>query len=346
MGWDFSTEPEFEETLDWIREFVDETIIPVDLLCAGLDQAELDALAGIALGLAVEGLMLAARHRPRTAGGRRLALEEDHRQQARPRPAPRRRVEGCRRLGDALAVPAGDLLADRLDHFPLARDDLERLRDVLAQLREPLGPAAAAGLRRLDHDPLARQVLRERLADGLAALEGGDLRLRLRRGGLGERLVLGGGGFARHRARTDGASMARPRTAARAGRAGAASARSAGRRARAGASRSPGADARSAPRCPKARPWHARPPLQRHRPVPRPWRGRYAGLRSRQRHPSCHQVYCIESGTWSKIAVGPAIIPPMRAARSGAGSASRSRPACRRAAPPRSRPCRPSAPAR
>jgi len=44
MGWDFSTEPEFEETLDWIREFVDETIIPVDLLCAGLDQAELDAL--------------------------------------------------------------------------------------------------------------------------------------------------------------------------------------------------------------------------------------------------------------------------------------------------------------
>jgi len=44
MAWDFSTEPEFEETLAWIRNFVDETIIPLDLLCEGLDQAQLDAL--------------------------------------------------------------------------------------------------------------------------------------------------------------------------------------------------------------------------------------------------------------------------------------------------------------
>jgi acyl-CoA dehydrogenase len=44
MAWDFSTDPEFEETLTWIREFVDETIIPLDLLCDGLDQAQLDAL--------------------------------------------------------------------------------------------------------------------------------------------------------------------------------------------------------------------------------------------------------------------------------------------------------------
>ncbi|MFK7897031.1 MAG: acyl-CoA dehydrogenase family protein [Myxococcota bacterium] len=44
MAWDFQTEPEFEETLDWIRDFVDNTIIPLDLLCEGLNQAQLDAL--------------------------------------------------------------------------------------------------------------------------------------------------------------------------------------------------------------------------------------------------------------------------------------------------------------
>ncbi len=44
MAWDFQTEPEFEETLAWIRDFVDNTIIPLDLLCEGLNQAQLDAL--------------------------------------------------------------------------------------------------------------------------------------------------------------------------------------------------------------------------------------------------------------------------------------------------------------
>ena len=44
MSWDFSTDPEFETTLAWIREFVDEKVIPLDLLCDGLDQAQLDAL--------------------------------------------------------------------------------------------------------------------------------------------------------------------------------------------------------------------------------------------------------------------------------------------------------------
>lgn len=44
MAWDFSTDPEFEQTLAWIREFVDGTIIPLDLLCEGLNQKQLDAL--------------------------------------------------------------------------------------------------------------------------------------------------------------------------------------------------------------------------------------------------------------------------------------------------------------
>ena len=31
MAWDFSTEPEFQEKLDWIDEFVREEIEPLDL---------------------------------------------------------------------------------------------------------------------------------------------------------------------------------------------------------------------------------------------------------------------------------------------------------------------------
>ena len=32
MAWDFSTEPEFEEKLEWAREFVKERIEPLDIL--------------------------------------------------------------------------------------------------------------------------------------------------------------------------------------------------------------------------------------------------------------------------------------------------------------------------
>ena len=41
MAWDFSTDPEFETTLAWIRDFVDQQVIPLDLLCEGLDQSQL-----------------------------------------------------------------------------------------------------------------------------------------------------------------------------------------------------------------------------------------------------------------------------------------------------------------
>ena len=73
-------------------------------------------------------------------------------------------MERRRRLADLLAVPAGELLAHVLDHLPLARDHLQRLGDVLAQLataarrRSSRRPSA-----RHDH-PLARQMLGERLA--------------------------------------------------------------------------------------------------------------------------------------------------------------------------------------
>src|SRR3981189_1151692 len=111
-------------------------------------EAERHAFLGIAFGLAVQRLMLPE------------LLEQDHRQQAGAGPAARDHVERRRRLADLLAVPAGELLADVLDHLPLPRDHLQRLGDILAQLAQALAAAAQAGGRcRLD-DPLARQMLR------------------------------------------------------------------------------------------------------------------------------------------------------------------------------------------
>ena len=42
MAWDFSTEPEFQEKLDWMREFVREEIWPLETIVGELDQAGLD----------------------------------------------------------------------------------------------------------------------------------------------------------------------------------------------------------------------------------------------------------------------------------------------------------------
>ena len=100
-------------------------------------------------------------------------------------------MERRRRLADLLAVPAGELLADMLDHLPLARDHLQRLGDILAQLAQPAAAAAKASSRSRHDDPLARQMLGKRLARGALAGEGRHIR------GLGHRhlggdLVLGG----------------------------------------------------------------------------------------------------------------------------------------------------------
>lgn len=44
MSWDFSTEPDFQQQLDWMRTFVDEQIIPLELISGTLNQPQLDAL--------------------------------------------------------------------------------------------------------------------------------------------------------------------------------------------------------------------------------------------------------------------------------------------------------------
>src|SRR5919197_4555975 len=44
MAWDFATEPEFEEHLAWMREFVREEIWPIETIQHEIGQAELDRI--------------------------------------------------------------------------------------------------------------------------------------------------------------------------------------------------------------------------------------------------------------------------------------------------------------
>ena len=44
MAWDFSTEPEFEEKLEWMRGFVRDEIIPLETLQLGAYLGAADAL--------------------------------------------------------------------------------------------------------------------------------------------------------------------------------------------------------------------------------------------------------------------------------------------------------------
>lgn len=85
-------------------------------------QADIDALAPIALRLPVERLMLA------------ILLKQHHCQQTRAGKAARQHMEGRRRLADRLTATTGELLAHILHHLPLPRHHLQRLGHVLAEL--------------------------------------------------------------------------------------------------------------------------------------------------------------------------------------------------------------------
>ena len=118
-------------------------------------------------------------------------LEQDHRQEIGAEEAPRRRVERRRRLADRLAFPAGELLPDGLDDLPLPRDHLQRLGDILAQLRQASRAAARTGRRRGNDNALTRQVFGEWLLGGTLANQ------RPNRRGLGRRFFRGKLVFAR-----------------------------------------------------------------------------------------------------------------------------------------------------
>lgn len=66
--------------------------------------------------------------------------EQDMGEELGPCTSARNRVRGGRWLGDRFAGPADELLAHVLDHFPLARNELQHLGHVFADLRNRLSP--------------------------------------------------------------------------------------------------------------------------------------------------------------------------------------------------------------
>ena len=101
-------------------------------------------------------------------------------------------MERRRRLGDRLAVPAGELLAHRLDHLEAARDLFQRLGDIFAQLGQPAAAATRATGRGLDDDALALDVGGKGLAHRPLALERAN-RLGLCGSSFRSELILGRG---------------------------------------------------------------------------------------------------------------------------------------------------------
>ena len=123
----------------------------------------------------------------------KVSCRRDRRQQRRADQAARCGVERRGRLADLLAIPAGELLPHGLDQFEPARDFLQRLGHVFADLGQPRSAAAGASLRRLDDNALALDVVRPGLADRPLAREGANL-ARLGRRSLGGEFILGRGG--------------------------------------------------------------------------------------------------------------------------------------------------------
>src|SRR5258708_27578197 len=68
---------------------------------------------------------------------------------------------GRRRLGNRLAVPAGEFFADVLDDLPAPRLAFKGLRDHLAKLVQPVTAAFTAGARRGFDDTFDRQIVRQ-----------------------------------------------------------------------------------------------------------------------------------------------------------------------------------------
>jgi acyl-CoA dehydrogenase len=68
MGWDFSTDPEFEEHLEWMRAFVREEVWPIETIEDEIDQAQLDRI-NAPLQERVKERGLWAAHLPPELGG-------------------------------------------------------------------------------------------------------------------------------------------------------------------------------------------------------------------------------------------------------------------------------------
>ena len=68
MAWDFKTDPEFQEQLDWMRDFVRAEIWPIEAIAEDLDQQQLDRIYA-PLQEQVKARGLWAAHLPPELGG-------------------------------------------------------------------------------------------------------------------------------------------------------------------------------------------------------------------------------------------------------------------------------------
>src|SRR6202050_2905431 len=96
--------------------------------------------------------------------------EQDVRQQAGARAAPRDRMPWRRWLVNGFTRAARELLTDVLDDLPRARDQLQRLGHILAELAQHAAATRARRRRRIN-DAFARQMFGQRPARWLLALE-------------------------------------------------------------------------------------------------------------------------------------------------------------------------------
>jgi hypothetical protein len=103
-------------------------------------------------------------------------------------------MEWRRCLADFLTVAARELLAHRFDHLPLTRHRFQRPGHVFAELAQAIAAAAFARRRRIDHHPLAGEMLGERLALGALAYKSA-YRRRLRDSSFRRQLVFCGLSF-------------------------------------------------------------------------------------------------------------------------------------------------------
>lgn len=126
MSWDFSTPPEVQVELDWMREFVDENVIPLELLLNDVTQAQMDAIFE-PLKRQVKERNLWAAHLPAEDGGQgrgQMHLALMHEVLGRSALAPE--VFGCQApdSGNAELIAAGANEAQREKWlYPLMRGE-------------------------------------------------------------------------------------------------------------------------------------------------------------------------------------------------------------------------------
>ena len=127
MAWDFSTPPEVQAELDWMLEFVDENVIPLELLLSDVTQPQMDAIFA-PLKEQVKQRGLWAAHLPPEDGGQgrgQMHLALMHEALGRSDLAPE--VFGCQApdSGNAELIAAGANEAQREKWlYPLLRGEL------------------------------------------------------------------------------------------------------------------------------------------------------------------------------------------------------------------------------